>query len=364
MAQTLISNFRFDPFLGTLLPNTIVAEPHIISKDAPFWVTLDEIPYQQTPSNIRIAGYIETVGYPGPKEFRVDYRYGTGAVQFHAADKNTRISVSYLGLGSPLSADYLDRLALRHPRNSFYSGVAKFDDIGDHFPAPSVISTALVSERVAISDGGSTSWLAAITSIQLTDLNPTWFWRSSPQVKDTYTGRHELQLQSDMAGYGLIVSRANFRPAANILMRTRIKAKPRAVFTWAVTLGMFIGFGSLTTPGGINSIYPLFGITNRYNDTSNLQIVWPSSPGGAHVNTLVLPMPTGFFNNTAWAEVTLIYTYGLLLGCVNGSVVVHASTLIPSLPGRFMMGTTSGDYAHDLYADYVEVRQLISMDMS
>ena len=337
MGQRLLVDSRFDPFFGTTSPYTITAEQQIIPNDAPFWVYLNEVPKQAVPSLIQIAGFLETAGYPGPGEFRADYRYLTGAVQFHAADKNKPISVTYVGLGSPIQAEFLDAIAMLHPQRSYYSDLARFDDIVDHFAEEGVHGAAALP-------------------------NSSYFWEVRSPVADS-GNLHQARISASgvgLTGYAFYKSRARYSPGAGILLRARMKVAPLSL-VFNATLGLFVGFGSRV---GVSSIYPLFCIANMINTVSGVTLLWCASPGGGTITgTLVLPVPAGFFAGTTYTEITALYTPGYLMGMVNGSLCAYASVFLPTLPGHLYMAVNHADYIHDLYLDYIQVRQTSPLEM-
>jgi hypothetical protein len=106
-----VINKRFDPFAETYDPNTISEEEHTIPASSPYWIRLKEIPYEESPSSITVydvdqdSNMTEVSGVPGDNEFRIDYKYKTGYIQFNSADAGHDIKVSYKGLGSRIIAD-------------------------------------------------------------------------------------------------------------------------------------------------------------------------------------------------------------------------------------------------------------------
>lgn len=97
-------NWRYDPFTQTLTSLTIVNEAHAVPGGGPFYIQLAEVPLQEAPSSVTVAGYAEVAVAPGAGEFQVDYQYKTGLIRFNAADANDIVAVSYEGTGSPVLA--------------------------------------------------------------------------------------------------------------------------------------------------------------------------------------------------------------------------------------------------------------------
>jgi len=63
-----------------------------------------EVPRQESPSSVTVAGYAEVATAPGVGEFQVDYQFKTGMIRFNAADATDNIQVTYEGTGSPILA--------------------------------------------------------------------------------------------------------------------------------------------------------------------------------------------------------------------------------------------------------------------
>lgn len=63
---------------------------------------LKEVPLQETPSSVVIAGYTEVTSTPGNLQFKVDYT--TGVITFNSAQNGNSVSVTYKGRGSFINA--------------------------------------------------------------------------------------------------------------------------------------------------------------------------------------------------------------------------------------------------------------------
>jgi cytoskeletal protein CcmA (bactofilin family) len=93
----------------------ITAEAHIIGADVGNFVFLNEVPRLNTPSSVTVmqgvTSFTEVTGTPSAGQFRVYYEGRLmGAVEFHTADNNKAITVSYFGRGSNVFARDLNRL--------------------------------------------------------------------------------------------------------------------------------------------------------------------------------------------------------------------------------------------------------------
>jgi hypothetical protein len=130
-----LTNSRFNPFTGVQGENPITGEVHVVPRIAPFYVALVEAPKREVPSTVVIQGYVETEGFPNPGEYRVDYRYGTGLVQFNASDAGRTITASYVGLGSAVLIEYMQRIAREDPAEGFTGNWWRLEEAGDHFSA-------------------------------------------------------------------------------------------------------------------------------------------------------------------------------------------------------------------------------------
>lgn len=90
----------------------IEGEEHIIPATYPHDIYLHHIPRRENPSTVRIDGYIEVDGPPGPGQYRVHYieenGMPLGRVEFHAADAGKTVAVSYHACGTVIWAEDRD----------------------------------------------------------------------------------------------------------------------------------------------------------------------------------------------------------------------------------------------------------------
>ena len=106
-----VVNFRFDPFTESYSPNDISNEEHTIPNNSPYYIRLKEVPKEDSPSSVTVydvtagSNMTEVTGNPGDNEFRVDYKYQTGYIQFNSADAGHTVRVSYKGIGSRIIAE-------------------------------------------------------------------------------------------------------------------------------------------------------------------------------------------------------------------------------------------------------------------
>lgn len=127
---------RFDPFSNDLSPYPCNSQAHQIPSASPYWVRLREVPYEEVPSNFSIPGYTEVYGTPAAGQFRVDYTYRTGLVEFSSSDAGKFVTAFYRGVGSPITADDFHNLLRRVPSKGMFPGATAGSWIGTHFSIP------------------------------------------------------------------------------------------------------------------------------------------------------------------------------------------------------------------------------------
>lgn len=128
----LIRNYRFDPFAASTSFQVISNEYHAIPGSGTYWVRLKEVPDEAyteptsgTPVYVRTSGgtpFTEVSGSPGLNEFRVDYTYKSGWVQFNSGNAGNVILVNYRGTGSPITAELLNALQMFQPATVYFGG--------------------------------------------------------------------------------------------------------------------------------------------------------------------------------------------------------------------------------------------------
>jgi len=134
-----IRNYRFNPFTATNTFTVITDEVHAIPSSSPYWVRLHEVPDQSytdptsgTPVYIRNADgmvFTEVSGSPGLNEFRVDYTYKTGWVEFNSGNAGEIILVCYRGTGSPVEAEIVNALQWFQPATPIFGGDGSDGDV-------------------------------------------------------------------------------------------------------------------------------------------------------------------------------------------------------------------------------------------
>jgi hypothetical protein len=129
--KRLVAN-RFDPFTEDLVPVPINSEYHAVPPTSPYWVRLHEVPIEEIPSAVNITGYQEVYTDPTTNQFRVDYAYGTGYIEFHSSAANQGVNVTYRGLGSAITAGAFNKLVGEFPGDAFIVGHAISDWRGTH----------------------------------------------------------------------------------------------------------------------------------------------------------------------------------------------------------------------------------------
>jgi cytoskeletal protein CcmA (bactofilin family) len=118
----MFENWRFNPFTGTMNAATITDEPHTVEYHADwnaYGIQLDEAPQLDNPSSVSIVedvsggdtfSEVPRTQAPEALQYRVDYDaltyYGTGRIEFNAADVGKTVLVSYKGTGWTLKNRY------------------------------------------------------------------------------------------------------------------------------------------------------------------------------------------------------------------------------------------------------------------
>jgi len=125
-------NFRWNPFTESNSYTVITDEVHAVPATSPYWVRLKEVadedytdPTSGTPVYIRTAGgtpFAEVSTSPGLNEFRVDYDYKTGWVEFNSGNAADIILVCYRGTGSPVEAELVNNLQRFETATPYFGG--------------------------------------------------------------------------------------------------------------------------------------------------------------------------------------------------------------------------------------------------
>ena len=134
-----IRNYRFDPFAAVNSYAVITDEVHAIPGSSPYWVRLHEVPDENytdptsgTPVYVRSAAgtvFTEVSSSPGLNEYRVDYNYKTGWVEFNSGNAGEIILVCYRGTGSPVEAELVNALQWFQPATPFFGGDGSDGDV-------------------------------------------------------------------------------------------------------------------------------------------------------------------------------------------------------------------------------------------
>ena len=112
-----LADYRYNPFTGVFTPNPIgysgnPVEDQVIPSVGPYWVFLNELPREDTPSTVIVTGPAGTPVYtevsktttPAAGQFRLIYggdgittegAVGQGLMEFHSSDAGNTIEISY-----------------------------------------------------------------------------------------------------------------------------------------------------------------------------------------------------------------------------------------------------------------------------
>lgn len=131
MGKFTANDLRYNPFTQVFTPygygySGNPKEVHTIPSSAPYWIHLDEIPREDSPSTLFIneqgSGNFTEVSFstePAASQFRVAYggdgtttiaSAGQGIVEFNSADAGKIVEVKYYGLGNILDNQFLNDL--------------------------------------------------------------------------------------------------------------------------------------------------------------------------------------------------------------------------------------------------------------
>jgi cytoskeletal protein CcmA (bactofilin family) len=118
----MFENWRFNPFSGTMNSVSITDEEHTIEYHddwCAYGIQLNEAPELENPSSVSIVedvtgqpafSEVPRTQAPSAGEFSVDYDaltyYGTGRIEFNAADVGKAVLVSYKGTGWTVKNNY------------------------------------------------------------------------------------------------------------------------------------------------------------------------------------------------------------------------------------------------------------------
>lgn len=114
MPLSIKYDYRFDPFTEEDQAINITDEGVDVPPNTPFYITLEEVPRQDTPSSVIVynvtAGVTmsEVSAGPATGEYQVDYKYKTGKIRFNAAQANHHAHVTYKGTGHCIRAKWVN----------------------------------------------------------------------------------------------------------------------------------------------------------------------------------------------------------------------------------------------------------------
>jgi len=139
----MFENWRFNPFTGVTHSKLIEDEEHTIAYHADwigYGIQLHEAPVLENPSSVvvveagtggRTFTEVPRTQAPSVGEFRVDYDstgyYGTGRIEFNAADIDVVVEVTYKGNGYVVKNQYYTEQSLTVPVNFRVTEDSQFD---------------------------------------------------------------------------------------------------------------------------------------------------------------------------------------------------------------------------------------------
>jgi phage-related tail fiber protein len=114
MALTTKYDYRFDPFTEEDQAVDVTAEGVDVPANTPYYITLEEVPRQDTPSSVVVydvtagATLSEVSAGPATLEYQVDYKYKTGKIRFNSAQASHHAHVTYKGTGHCIRAKWVN----------------------------------------------------------------------------------------------------------------------------------------------------------------------------------------------------------------------------------------------------------------
>jgi hypothetical protein len=316
MSITGLSNDRFDPFDGAIVPNTITDEAQMVGNTAPFVVYLNEVPRQDAPSTVKIPAFVDVVTLPNPGEFVVDYKYRTGGILFNAADRGKVISASYVGIGSSGIVDYLNNKALEDPNVSFVNKAWKLSETGDHF-------------------GGSTI---------RTDRWESWTGSAGVLHVDGVDLSTKLHIRTTNNSYGYIASWCRHVPGGGFRLDARFRTDPASHASL-----QYIGCLDnqlRTTPSFTNILAGwrvLGGVVGFYYRNQ----AGGTGGGGATLYTTTLSAASP----GTWHDYTAIFTPGHLMMFLDGTKVASIGSTEITTTDLGVVGGISDRYTSNAPTD-------------
>ena len=198
MALPTKYDLRFDPFLETWSLHDISDESHVVPANTPYYIDLDEVPNEDSPSTVSVYDVTGGVSLteasidPSAGEFQVDYKYATGKIRFNAAQAGHTVEVTYKGTGHSIAASTINTIqdwigksytkADDHNHNGSNSAV-----IADNTVTEGKIGTGAVTEGKIGSSAISQAKLKTATS-EVSGGNDCG-WETSPiVVNKQFTG--------------------------------------------------------------------------------------------------------------------------------------------------------------------------------
>ncbi len=148
-----IVDYRFDPFTG-VVQDVAVTERSLIPANSPYWIQLNELPKEDTPSTVTVTqvgggSFTEVASPPAAGEYRVDYQYKTGLVEFNSADAGKEMEITYRGLGAIVLGLHFQSVIDAHDPAKVWSAWHEYKR-----PGPGILTTDIGSSEVVTLPAG------------------------------------------------------------------------------------------------------------------------------------------------------------------------------------------------------------------
>jgi hypothetical protein len=107
-------DYRFDPFTEEDQAVDITAEGVDVPANTPYYITLEEVPRQDSPSSVVCYDVTDGITLsevsagPADGEYQVDYKYKTGKIRFNSAQASHHAHVTYKGTGHCIRAKWVN----------------------------------------------------------------------------------------------------------------------------------------------------------------------------------------------------------------------------------------------------------------
>lgn len=273
MSLPKVTDDRFNPFDGTETPTSIVDETHQIPSASPYRIQLVEVPTSLglTVTSDTASPYTEVSVAPASQfQYRVDWTYKTGIVEFHSDAAGDTVEIDYDGLGTVMLAGHVNRLAERNPLENIIGEAWQYNQFFDHF-----LNSG--REFPVVNDSPPTHSKTNTFAIPRSDL---WTWDSASRRPVVHPRHHALwaHLHSYSSDTTMVV-RGNYYHGGDYpcVLETRFAVYPLLLAGEHCGAGLALG-GSDTEAGRFDYVGHSVGSDGLYFVTSAATLTLPFTP--------------------------------------------------------------------------------------